>query len=236
MPSHKKDKFLAEVLSYIKFPFDRDDIRSELDSHILDKIDYYIEQGHDKEKAEQLSINDMGEAKEIGMELNKQHNPFLGWVWKITNVMVILFVIVNIYIVGTPILMSLFDRNPMNEIPKSNIVYKIDIDEKVKLDDAVIHFTNVVYEKNGDMNILYEYYDTKLWGTGWSFGGTGNITDNLGNTYFDGSGGGGGGIKSKYIRTIENFAKEADTLIISYDSFNRKYRVEIPLQVGDSNE
>lgn len=232
----KKERFLEEVLDYIKFPFDRDDIKFELECHILEKIDYYTEQGYDKETAEQLAIRDMGDAEEIGIELNEHHNPFLGWIWKITNVMVILLLLWDVYIIGAPFVFFLFDSNPINEIPKSNIVYKIDIDEKVKLDDTIIHFTNIIYEKDGDMNIFYEYYDTKLWGRGWTLGGIGNISDNLGNTYFAGSGGGGGGIKPKCRRTLENFSKEADTLIINYDSYNRKYKVEIPLQAGDNNE
>jgi len=236
MPSPKKEKFLEEVLSYIKFPFDRDDIKSELEYHIIDKIDYYTEQGYDKETAEELAINNMGNAQEIGIELNKQHNPFIGWVWNITNIMVVLFGILSIFIIGIPFLSSLFNSNPINDIPKSDIVYKIDVDEKVKIDDTVIHFTNVVYEKKGDMNIIYEYYDTKLLGTGWTLGTIGTISDNLGNTYFNGSGGSSGGIKTKAIRTVENFAQEANTLIISYDFYNRKYKVEIPLQVGDNNE
>lgn len=236
MPLHRKDKFLEEVMSYIKFPFDRNDIRFELENHIEDKMEYYAEQGYDKEAAERLSIGDMGDAREIGVELNKQHNPFLGWLWKITNGMVILFAVWNIFIIGAPIVASSFSGNPMKNIPKADIVYRIDINKKVKLDDTVIHFTNVVYEKNGDMNILYEYYDTKLWGAGWTLGSIGNITDDLGNTYFTGSGGGGGGIKSKCIRTVENFSREANTLIISYDSYNRKYRVEIPLRAGANHE
>lgn len=236
MHSPKKDKFLEEVLSYVKFPFDRNDIKTELECHILEKIDYYTEQGFDEEKAEQLSINDMGSAKEIGMELNKQHNPLLGWIWKITNVIVVLSAIFSILIIGAPFVSSMFDNNPINRITKSNIVYKIDVDKKVKLDDMTIHFTNIVYEKNGSMDILYEYYDTKLWGMGWSLGTIGNITDNLGNKYFSGSGGEDGGIKSKCIQTVNNFSRKATTLIISYDSYNRKYKVEIPLQVGGSNE
>jgi hypothetical protein len=232
----KRDKFLTEVLSYVKFPFDRPNIKAELECHILDKIDYYMEQGYDLEKAEQLSISDMGDAKDIGTELNKQHNPILGWLWKITNTLVIIFSLFSIYIIGATIITSLFSHNPINEIPKANIVYRLDIDKKVKIDDMVIRFTNVIYEKNGDMNILYECYDTKLWGRGWSFGNIGNIADNLGNKYFDGSGGNGGGIKSKGRRTINNFSREAEALIISYDNYNRSYRVEIPLKAGENHE
>jgi hypothetical protein len=236
MLSSKGDKFLKDILSYVKFPFDRNNIRLELEDHISEKVDYYMEQGYDMEKAEQLSINDMGDAKEIGIELNKQHNPILGWLCEITNVIVVLAVILSIFFIGLPTLSSLFPRKLINDISKANIVYKIDVDKEVKIDDMVIRFTNVVYEKNGDMNIFYEYYDTKLWGAGWSLGSIGEISDNLGNKRMSGSGGQSGGIKSKGRDTINNFSKDADKLIISYDNYNRKYRVEIPLKVGENNE
>lgn len=236
MPLTKVDKFLGAVLSYIKFPFVKDDIKFELESHILERINYYMEQGYDNEKAEELSIRDMGDPKEIGTLLNKQHNPFLGWLLKITDGMVIFFIILSIYSAGVPLVNSLFSRNPINDIPKEDIVYKIDIDEKVKIDDTIIYFTNVVYDKNGDISILYEYYDTRFCGTGWGLGTIGDITDNLGNTYFAGSGYGGGGIRPKCRRTVSDFSKDADTLIINYDYYNRKYKVEIPLQAGDTNE
>lgn len=235
MHSPKSDEFLKDILSYVKFPFDREEIRLELESHISDKVDYYMEQGYDMEEAEQLSVRDMGDANEIGTELNKLHNPILGWLWKITNVIVVLVVILSFIYVGIPTVSFLFTENPIKDIPKTNIEYKIDVHKKVKIDDTVIRFTNVIYEKNGNMNILYEYYDTRTWGTGWSLGTIGEITDNLGNTYRSGSGSGSPGVPSKCIMTLNNFSKEADTLIISFDNYNRKYRVEIPLKAGENN-
>lgn len=101
------DKFLEDVLSYIKFPFAKDDIKFELESHILEKINYYVEQGYDSEKAEELSIRDMGDPKEIGILLNKEHNPFLGWLLKITNGMVILFLILSAFFIIPTIAISL---------------------------------------------------------------------------------------------------------------------------------
>lgn len=92
------------------------------------------------------------------------------------------------------------------------------------------------YDKNGDMNIFYEYYDTRFWGAGRSLGAIGDVMDNLGNTYFWGSGYSSAGIKSKCMKTVRDFSKEATTLIIDYDYYNRKFRVEIPLKVGDTNE
>jgi hypothetical protein len=234
--SPKTINFVDEILSYIKFPFDRYDIKMEIEGHILDKIDYYLKQGYDKKNAEQISINDMGDAKEIGIALNKQHNPVYGWLWKVTNLIVCLLAVWSIYITVVPTIITLFESNPIKEIPEDNIVYKIDVNEKVKLDDTIINFTEIIYENNEDMNIFYKYYDTRLWGTGWTLGTIGDITDNLGNTYFTGSSAGSAGINSKCIRIVENFSREADTLIICYDMYNRKYRVEIPLKAGEDNE
>lgn len=231
-----KEKFLEEVVSHVNFKYDRYDIKRELESHILDKMEQYVEQGLDRDKAEELSVNDMGDAKEIGKELNRQHNPIIGWLWLISNVLLILSVIISIFYTGFGVVTSLFTTNPAKGIDKSNIVYKLDIDEKIKVDDTVIHFTDIVYEKNGDLNIIYKYYDTRLWGTGWSFEAMGEISDNFGNTYFNGHSQSSGGIITRSRRTIENFPKDAETLIITYDSYNRFYKVEIPLQGGDKND
>lgn len=235
MLSPKSDIFLKEILSYVKFALDREDIRTELESHISDKTEYYMEQGYDMEKAEQLSINDMGDAKEIGRKLNEQHNPIIGWLWRITNVITILVIIIFCF-VFILFFGFFFQSNLIDKIPTSDIDYKIDLKEQVKIDDRVICFTNVIYEKNGDMNIFYETYFAKPWGTGWTLGYLGEITDDQGNKYISGSGQQNGGIITKGIWTINHFPKDADMLIISYDRYNRKFKVEIPLKEGENNE
>ncbi len=240
MLSPKREEFLISVLSYVKFSFDHKTIRSELGNHLIDKMEDYIDLGYDEETAEQMAISDMGEAQEIGVELNKEHNPIIGWLWKASHILVVLFIIMNLYFVGLPMAISigntLMKNNPTASIPKSNIIYNIQVNQKVKLDDTVIDFTNVILEKNEDMNIFYRYYDTSLWGGGWSLGTIGVITDNLGNQYHKGSGSESGGIISYGRSTINYFAKDADTLIISYDYYNRQYRVEIPLRKAKENE
>lgn len=236
MLSPKSDIFVKEILSYVKFTFDRGNIRTELESHISDKMEFYLEQGYGMEEAEQLSINDMGDAKEIGMELNKQHNPIIGWLWRITNVIAVLTAIIFglsfMLFIGSTFLQG----NLVDEFPKSDIVYKIDLKEQVKIDDRVIRFTNVIYDKSGNMNIFYEYYYTRLWGTRWSLDYIGEITDNLGIKYVAGSESQSGGFISKGVKTLDHFSEDADMLIISYDRYNRKFRVEIPLKEGENYE
>lgn len=139
-------------MSYIKFPFDRDDIKKELGNHILDKMESYNEQGYDIEKAEELSINDMGNAKEIGIELNKQHNPIIGWVWKITNVLVVLSLIFTLFGVVLPLSGLLLGPGLSDNISESDIVYEVDVDERVKIDDRVINIKGY----DSDDNIIFE--------------------------------------------------------------------------------
>ena len=234
----KADKFIDEVISYIKFPFDREDIKKELEDHIHDKIDYYFNtRGIDAITAEELTLRDMGNPKEIGIALNKEHNFILGWIYKITNALVIIFLSLAVLSFSVSTLSTILTGNPKNDIPKENIVYNIEVNEKVKIDDRVIKFKNVIYEKDGDMNIVYEYYDTKLFGLGWSLGDIGTVKDNLGNEYFERGGSSySGEVIIKGVIRIRDFANEADTLIIEYDMYNRYYKVEVPLKAGDSNE
>lgn len=236
MPLLNKEKFLEDVILQVKFKHDRNDIRKELEAHILDKIEYYIEQGYDKDKAEELSVSEMGDAKEIGKELNKQHNPLLGWIWRITNLLLVIFILINIFTTGIYLFSSLFIRNPIRDIDTSNIAYKIDVNEKVKIDDTVIHFTDVIYHKSGDLSIVYKHYNTRYWGAGWSLGAIGEISDNLGNTYFSGGGQSSSGIITRGIWKVSDFSKEADTLIITYDYYNRYFKIEIPLKTGEDYE
>ncbi|KTE89926.1 permease prefix domain 1-containing protein [Desulfitobacterium hafniense] len=190
------DDFLRTVLSYVKFSFDKKAIRSELESHLWDRIEDYLEQGYEEEAAVHLAVEGMGEPKEIGIEADE----------------------------------------PSKDIPPTDIVYDLKVDEKVYLDDTVIEFTRVILKKNGELSIIYKYYDTRFWGRGWSLGGIGRISDNLENEYWSGSGSSNGGIVTKGIRTFKDFDKTAEILIISYDHFNRSYRVEIPLKAGDVHE
>ena len=237
LPSLNRKEFIDQVLSFVKFPFDKEKIRLELTAHIEDKEEFYITQGYDEDKAEDLSIQDMGDAMEIGYELNKEHNPFLGWLWVISNWIVVFFGFVCTIIVVLPLLFSIFQEDFSKRIPEANIAYKTDVYEKLKIDDRVIKFTEVIYTTDGDLNIYYEYYDTRHLRSGWSFDPIKNITDNLDNMYREYSGSQNSlGFKTIGVTTIEKFSDQATVIIIDYDQYNRSYHLEIPIKVGANNE
>lgn len=239
MGQYRADEFLKEVLNHIKFPFDRDEIILELKNHILDSQDYYMGKGHTAEEAEELAVEQMGDPTEIGKELNKEHNPIIGWIWKVTNIIVVPLYVIGILILSYMVITipyNLFYSDLSREIPKESIVYEMDLNNKVQIDDRVIHFKKLIYDEKNNLHIFYKYYDKKFWKTGWGLGSIGTVTDNLGSEYLSGSGTSSGGIITNSRRTIRDFSPQANTLIIDFDSYNRSYNLQIPLKVGDNYE
>lgn len=236
MSFYKAQDFVEEIVSHVKFKFDKDEISSELNHHMIDKIEDYIEKGYEEKEAERFAINHMGDPEEIGLQLNKQHNPVLGWIWVITNIGVKILITLSILIVGINILSTIFTDSGVKEIPEENILYKIDINEKVEIDNRVIEFTNLIYEKNGDMNIFYKDYEKSFFGRPDSFEWIGYIKDDLGNEYGFKARSTRRGIISKSRWVINDFSQDANTLIIDYNEYNRKYTVEIPLKIGEAHD
>lgn len=236
MLSPNSEKYLEELLSYVKFAFDRGSIRKELTDHIIDEMEYYIEQGCTEDEAEIIAIQNMGDAKEIGTELNKQHNPIVGWIWRITSIIVrIMIALFCLFVLMFFNYFNIFQKDLIKEVPKSEIIYRIDLKEKVKIDNTVIKFTHLLYKKNGDMNIYYEIYSTGLIGSILKINQV-DIIDNCGKHYDYSTGQENYKLITKGFWIVDHFSAEADTLIINYDRYNRKYRVEIPLKAGDKNE
>ncbi len=94
MLSDKADNFIEKVLSYVDYPFSKKSIRLELESHLNEKINVYLKNGHNDEEAEDMAISEMGEAREIGLELNKLHKPILGWFLKNIKALAIIAILI----------------------------------------------------------------------------------------------------------------------------------------------
>jgi hypothetical protein len=154
----------------------------------------------------------------------------------ITNVFIVILVIITGYVVIATTFMSLFGLVDVNDIPKEDIVYEVEVDEKVQIDDRVIHFTKLVYDKEGSINIYYRSYDKRLWGSGWNNNSIGSIYDESGNVYINGGGRASNGIISNCLTSKRNFPEDAKELVIIYDSCNRYFEVRIPLPEGGSYE
>lgn len=69
-----KNKFLDKVAEQIEDERSRELITAELESHLLDKIDYYVDIGYSKEEAEKRATEEMGNPEDTAVPLNALHN------------------------------------------------------------------------------------------------------------------------------------------------------------------
>ena len=71
--------FLDKVCNEIRYKPVRKEIAEELENHIDELKEIYIEKGFHENQAEEKAIEQMGKAEEIGKKLNKIHKPKLDW-------------------------------------------------------------------------------------------------------------------------------------------------------------
>lgn len=84
-------RFLNNVCQEIKYEPVRKGISDELESHIQEIKEEYIESGINEIKAEEKAVKQMGNAQDIGKKLNKVHRPKLDWKLLLITCILILF-------------------------------------------------------------------------------------------------------------------------------------------------
>lgn len=87
MEIYKFKCWAEKAVSGIIFPPDREKVRIELLNHLYDHYDALVEQGFDKEEAQQKTIEAMGDALEIAPQLAAIHRPFWGYFLRATQVL-----------------------------------------------------------------------------------------------------------------------------------------------------
>lgn len=73
------ENFLQNVCQEIKYKPVRPSISEELEQHIQEIKEEYIQNGIEEQEAEKRAIEQMGNAEEIGKRLNKIHRPKTDW-------------------------------------------------------------------------------------------------------------------------------------------------------------
>ena len=226
--------FLNKVVKRVHFFPDRYDIELELSAHIEDSALFLQkEEQLDEREAQIKAIERMGNAEEIGSALNRQHNPFLGYLWYFSRIIMVMLCIVVILQSIPMLLVSgwtiVFDH-PIRDIPKETYVRHVEPDIVIKLDDRRIRITDVIQSEDGSLHICYSHYSLSFSSLhGWSFGGLTGFQDEDGTTYFSGGGRGTAGLYNRARRSLEDFPFNKEILIIESDRAGRYYRVEIPL-------
>lgn len=90
MTIYKFKVWCENAVSGIVFPPDREQVYGELLNHMYDHYDDLVEQGMDKEAAQQMALEAMGDAMEIAPQLAAIHRPFWGYFLRFTRVVLVL--------------------------------------------------------------------------------------------------------------------------------------------------
>ena len=79
------DEFISRVVRQVRFTPDRRGIKRELEAHLEDAAAQRMADGADARQAAAEAVAGMGDPEEIGRELNRAHNQFIGWTWLISK-------------------------------------------------------------------------------------------------------------------------------------------------------
>ena len=78
-------EFIDAVCAQVRFKPDRPGIARELTAHLEDRAEMLMAHGFDEDTAQARAVGAMGDAEEIGRELDKEHSPFWGWAARLTD-------------------------------------------------------------------------------------------------------------------------------------------------------
>ena len=175
----------------------------------------------------------MGDSDEIGKELDKEHKPWIGWLWVATRFVAVMFFVMAIgeaVSFGVSAFGFIFDDNEYSS--DGALVYEMDIDESFRLDDDTITLEELKYYDNGDMVVKYKRMrDLDSDAVDWSFSlHAANFTDENGTRYLGGGGYSRGSVLGEVgFLTINDFPYESDMLILDHKYNGRTMYAEIPL-------
>lgn len=106
MPQTKKelDSWVNEATKLIRFDPDRRMVAQELSAHLEDKLldIQRIFPDITEEEAAQRALGQMGDAEEVGRELAKIHRPWLGYLWRTSQVFLGIVILVALHFVMYP--------------------------------------------------------------------------------------------------------------------------------------
>lgn len=121
---HPKFKWCRETIANVRFKPDRDKIWDELIAHIEDRTEDMKSRGYTQEEAETRAVAAMGDPEEVGKQLNAVHKPWLGRLWIVSKVLVILCLIALVLVLLTqhPLRWFNYDDSSFWETERSEYV------------------------------------------------------------------------------------------------------------------
>ncbi|WP_185929536.1 FtsW/RodA/SpoVE family cell cycle protein [Paenibacillus popilliae] len=98
------EKFVGEVLAHVKAKQMHNEIRAELQDHLLNEIEYGMDRGMDEAATAQQAVRNMGEPSVVAAQFNQVHRPKAPWKLWISVLVWIAICVVGLFAVqvGNP--------------------------------------------------------------------------------------------------------------------------------------
>lgn len=233
-------EFIASVTREVRFFPDRGAIGQELKDHLDDSAaDLQEFEGLSERDAYAQAVENMGDPKEIGRELNRAHNTVGNWTWFVSKVLCIVvciflgapLVIGNVASLGMSIY-HLVDYGKANVTFEAPIDTWIDVGETLKLGPNHVTIDWVARLENGDVCVKYHTYHIRR--ATWSLSSPEIQVD--GETHYNGSSASYGGLITVGWVTREDVDGNAHTLTIGWPEWKNAERTTIQVELPAREE
>lgn len=170
MISKAEETFLKSVLKEVNFFFDHKSIRRELHAHLEDLKEVYQAEDIDEEQLQTKIVDEMGDPKQIGRQLNQVHHPIIGWLWIVSRLILIalaLLLIGKLWLGFQATYAVSRERSDANlelagilsdyvSSVEPNGFKDIDLKERIHLNGYTIIIERILIHPEGVMAILYQ--------------------------------------------------------------------------------
>ena len=95
-----KEEYISEVLKNVKNKKAKAQIKAELEDHIDEKIQSYLDLGYIESEAQELAVKEMGKAEDIGIPLNALHKGYKNLFTILGGIAVLLLLFLSFYFNG----------------------------------------------------------------------------------------------------------------------------------------
>lgn len=75
----EREKYLTDIKAQIRWKRAKDVVSEELEQHIEDQKQAFLEKGMSEEESERAAVREMGDPVETGMRLDRVHRPKMAW-------------------------------------------------------------------------------------------------------------------------------------------------------------
>lgn len=157
MKEEKWQRYLEEVLSFVRFRYDHRAIRRELTEHMEDLYEELLAEDFAEDAAAEAVLQCMGDAEEIGRALDKEHGVVLGWIWRSLRTVVIVLFLFNII----PILSfctAFFSNWSAEYEPREDhtLLWRMELDKEYQMYDDTLLLEDLYYYENGLLELFYK--------------------------------------------------------------------------------